>query len=129
MNRMQSLLEYVFLFQRRKAVKHGGHDGSHRNRCTDRRQRRVIMDHKIIYHVIENCFGAAKKLQPRLALWLAGELFGDQMRVVEIEVDIAPHPHQFARQHVNLLRDHAGEQRGRPQVERQTQRDVAASLI
>ena len=51
------------------------------------------------------------------------------MRVIEIEMNISAHPHQFTRLHIHLLRDHAQEQGGRPQIKRQSKSDITASLI
>ena len=93
------------------------------------RLRLVPRDHKIVYPIVEDCCRPPRDFKPRLPRWLASELFLDQFSVIAIEMDIAAHPYQFARLKIALLGQHADEQRGTPQIERQTQRDIAATLI
>ncbi len=122
-------MEVYFYFSARERSSALHAAASHRNRGADRGQRRVIMHREILDPVIEYCFGPPRDLQPGDALRASGELFLDQVSVIEIEVHVPAHPHQFSGKHIDLLRDHPRQQRGRPQVERQAQRHIAAALV
>ena len=64
------------------------------------------MHYKIIDCVIENCVRLARDFKLRVALRLARELFSDQMLMIQIQMNVTTHPHQFAGFEASLLRDH-----------------------
>ena len=86
-------------------------------------------DLEILDPVVEHRSRAAHDFKGWCPRWRARQLLFDQRGVVEIEVDVAPHPHQLAGFQIALLRQHSHKQRRAPQVERQPKRDVAATLV
>ena len=56
-------------------------------------------------------------------------MFLDQMGVIEIEMRIAAHPNQLPRIEIYLLGQHSGEQSSGPEIERQAECNIAATLV
>lgn len=79
---------------------------------------RVVRNHEILDPVVEDRIGPAGDFQMGRTFGPARELLFDQRRVVQVEMDIAAHPNGLTRLKVALLREHAGEQRKGPHVER-----------
>src|SRR5690606_4627316 len=105
------------------------------NGCTsDRHGRRnmslrcIMLDREIFKPVIENRLCTPEDPQLRRAGGNAGELRFDEVSVIEVEVHIAPRPHQFMRVKITLLGDHPRQQRRLENVEGKAEAKIARAL-
>ena len=89
----------------------------------------VIEDREVLEAVVEDRRRSPQDGEARQRERLAGELGGDLLDVVVVEVAVAARPDELAGLEVALLRHHVREQRVGGDVERHAEEDVGAALV
>lgn len=94
-----------------------GGAASHRDVGLDRVVRRIALDLKILDPVAINISGLAQESHRRERARRARDLFACLIEMVEIQMDVAPHPDQFARAEIGLLSKHELQRGGPREIE------------
>src|ERR1700722_1971708 len=101
---------------------------SYRDGCLDRRVRVVVHDGNVVVGVAED---RITWCQDEFRVWprLAGQLLGDLLDVVVVDVAVAAGPDELPDSQTSLRSHHVREQRVACDVERHTEEKVGAALV
>src|ERR1041385_8825832 len=100
-----------------------------RDRRFDRRMRLVAEELEVFEREVADIFDPRIQFHPRQRPALASQLFARPVEVVVVKMQVAKRMHEIARRKIYNLRDHHREQRVTGDVERHTEKQIAAALI